>query len=104
MERIVDIDLITITYSQDEIGQEVEEETTTATVCGTQSGITRQEWSIAAQNGLNPEGVVKLSDEADYNGEEVLAIDDVRYSIYRTFPTNDGGIELYYRKKIGDNL
>jgi len=104
MERIVDIKLISIEYAKDSIGQDIEQETISNPICGELHSITQQEWFMAAQKGLNAEGMVKLRDMADYNKEMFLEIDNTRYSIYRTYLTDDGGIELYYRKKVGDCL
>ena len=104
MERIVDVKLISIEYVKDSIGQEVEQETMSEVICGELHSVTQQEWYMAAQKGLNAEGMIKLRDLADYNKELFLEIEDVRYSIYRTYLTDDGGIELYYRKKVGDGL
>ena len=103
MERLVDITLIKITYETDAIGQEIEDEEATRTLTATLHGISRQEWSMAAQTGLNPQGMAFLRDSADYEDEELLEIDGVRYAIYRIYPTDDGGVELYYRKNIGVN-
>lgn len=103
MERLADIKLIKITYEQDAIGQETGASEVTRTLPCTLHGISRQEWSMAAQTGLNPEGMAFLRDSADYQGEDLLELDEVRYSIYRTYPTDDGGIELYYRKNVGVN-
>ena len=104
MERIVDVKLISIEYAKDSIGQDIEQETASDAICGELNSVTQQEWFMAARKGLNAEGMVKLRDLADYNKESVIEIDDVKYSIYRTFLTDDGGIELYYRKKAGDSL
>lgn len=103
MERMADISLIKTTYQTDAIGQQLEGEEVTRTLLATLHGISRQEWSMAAQTGLNPEGMAFLRDSADYEGEELLELEGVRYSIYRTYPTDDGGIELYYRKNVGVN-
>lgn len=104
MERIADVKLIKSTYQTDAIGQQVESDGTTRTLVATLHGISRQEWYTAAQAGLNPEGMVFLRDSADYEGETILEIDGVRLYIYRVYPTDDGGIELYYRKTVGVNL
>lgn len=56
MERLADISLIKTTYQTDAIGQQLEEEEVTRTLLATLHGISRQEWSMAAQTGLNPEG------------------------------------------------
>lgn len=103
MERIVDLSLVSKAYTTDAIGQQVATSETTRTVICTLNGITRQEWAMAAQTGLNPECMAYLRDSADYAGEELAEIGGVRYGIYRVFPTNDGGIELYLRRNVGVN-
>ena len=73
MERMADIGLIKTTYQTDAIGQQLEGEEVTRTLLATLHGISRQEWSMAAQTGLNPEGMAFLRDSADYEGEELPA-------------------------------
>ena len=104
MERLVDIKLIKTAYQTDSIGQQVGGDEMTRTLVATLHGISRQEWYTAAQAGLNPEGMAYLKDSADYEGETLLEIDGVRLYIYRVYPTDDGGIELYYRRNVGVNL
>lgn len=101
MDRFIEIDLVKITYTTDEIGQQVGEEETIRAVGGALYSASRQEWQAAAQAGLNPECMVFLRDRADYEGESVAEIDGARYEIYRTYLTNDGGIELYLKKSAG---
>lgn len=103
MERLVDIDLIAVTTEIDSIGQRRTSNETTRTLVATLHGISRQEWAVAAQAGLNPEGMAFLRNAEDYDGEGILSIGEVRYVIYRVYPTDNGGIELYYRKNIGVN-
>ena len=103
MERLTDIKLVTTTVTTDSIGQQIEADEATRTLVATLHGITRQEWSSVAQIGLNPEGMAFLRDSDDYQGEEILELNGVRYVIYRTYLTDDGGIELYYRKSVGVN-
>lgn len=103
MERLADISLIKTTYQPDAIGQQLEEEEAARTLPATLHGISRQERSMAAQTRPNPEGMAFLRDSADYEGEVLLELEGVRYSIYRTYPTDDGGIELYYCKNVGVN-
>lgn len=101
MERIADVILISIKYRLDGIGQQTPGEEVRRSVIGTLHGISRQEWASVAQAGLNPQGMLFLRDEADYKKESFLEIEGEKYFIYRTYPTEDGGIELYYRKVTG---
>lgn len=104
MDRFIEIDLIKISYMTDEIGQQVGEEETLRAVGGALFSVTRQEWQAAAQAGLSPECMVLLRDYADYEGEVVAEIDGVRYEIYRTYLTSDGGIELYLKRPAGVSI
>ena len=104
MERLADIVLVAVTYKQDAYGQEIVDVETTRTLTATISSLTRAEWMAAAQAGLNPEGIAFLRDSDDYENEQILKINGARYMIYRTFMTPDGGIELYYRKAVGEEV
>ena len=101
MDRFIEIDLISITYSEDAIGQQVPESEQVRALGGVMYSASRQEWQAAAQAGLNPEFMVFLRDSADYEGEVIAEVDNVRYEIYRTYLTKNGGIELYLRKSAG---
>ena len=104
MERLVDITLVKTSYMKDAIGQQVKTDGATRTLVCTLYSISRQEWQAAAQAGLNPECMAFLRDGADYEGEDIAEIDSVRYGVYRTYMTDDGGIELYLRKNVGVSL
>lgn len=103
MERLADIILVKTSYAKDEIGQQVETGEAARTLVCTLFSISRQEWSAGAQVGLNPECMAFLKDAADYEGEEIAELGGIRYIVYRTYYTDDGGIELYLRKNIGVN-
>lgn len=104
MERLADITLVKPEYVRDKLGQRVAAGEATRTLVCTLHGISRQEWSVAAQVGLNPEMMALLRDSADYEGEELAEIGGIRYVVYRDYPRDDGGIELYLRKNIGVNV
>lgn len=107
MERLADLYLISTTYEKDDIGQEKAVEVERGPFCVSVNGISRQEWTAAGQQGLQPLCMCKMSDSIDYQGEKIAKISgcpdipEGRYSIYRPFPTNDGGIELYIREDAG---
>lgn len=107
MDRLANIYLIMETYSEDDIGQQVATESERGPFCASVGGITRQEWNAAGQEGLQPLCMCKLWDSGAYEGEKLArlegceGISDGRYSIYRVYPTDDGGIELYIRRDAG---
>lgn len=102
MERIADLVLVKRTYEPDDIGQQIETEVERDPVACTVHGITRAEWTAAGQQGLQPTCMCKLADSDDYEDEKIAVLNGVRYSIYRNYPTDDGGIELYLRQDAGD--
>ena len=64
-------------------------------------GIRRSEWAAAGAAGHRPELVVTVP-FVDYRGETEADYRKQRYSIYRTYPVNDGwDIELYLEMKDG---
>jgi SPP1 family predicted phage head-tail adaptor len=100
MDRVEDLKLIKVAYAPDDIGQQVESDTVRTVACSLH-GITRQEWTSASQQGLKPQVMCLLRGSDDYADEEVAELSGVRYSIYRTFLRDDGGIELYLRQDTG---
>lgn len=62
--------------------------------------ITRAEFYNAGKQGLNPDFVLTTA-RIDYNGEDEIEVNGVRYGIYRTYPIDQDYIELYCQKKGG---
>lgn len=100
VNKITDINLISRTFTKDEIGQQIETETSRSVVAELKS-IKRTEWVAAKQIGYNPVVIASIC-EFDYNGEEIVEIDSERYVVYRTYPGKDDYIELMLRKKVGE--
>lgn len=101
MDRLVDAALIRTSFKTDSLGQRVPDSETLIPVVGVLSSVSRQEWHDAAQQGLQAQHMIKLADSEDYEGEVLIELSDGRYVIYRTYETNDGGIELYLRRDAG---
>lgn len=131
MDRSCVISLINVTYTTDEIGQQVPVETARQVYCDLRS-ITRSEWSAAGQLGLNP-ALVAVLFAPDYEGEEIVEISisgiseaaylrdaalrqllrasaesgadapgtAIRYGVYRTYRDRNEGLELYLERKAG---
>lgn len=93
--------LISKTYTVDFIGQRVSADIEREIYCDVNS-ITTTEFINAGQLGLKPEIKVKVW-KNEYHGEDELIIDDVYYSIYRTYVDRDGRIELYVQRRVGEN-
>lgn len=99
MQLATTIDLVSVTYTTDTIGQKVKKETT-ATVPATVTSISRAEWTAAGQLGLTPSFVVTVF-SGDYAGETSCGLDGVRFAIYRTYSRDDGYTELYLERQAG---
>lgn len=75
-------------------------------------GITRSEFYAAAVADLQPELTIRLSEADDYEGEDTVEYEGVRYSVIRTYRDSGsfhrgGGmplnaIELVVGRTIGD--
>ena len=99
MDRSEVINLISITYTIDEIGQRIPVETSVTRYCQL-SSVSQSEWFEAGRNGLKAEYRAVL-DAYEYDGQEVAEINGVRYGVYRTYRTKSDTIELYLERKAG---
>ena len=61
----------------------------------TVGSITRSEYYMAQNAGYRPEIMFLLALEEDYQRERSLKYHGQKYRIVRTYPTEDGGIEIY---------
>lgn len=93
------IKLISETFTQDEIGQYISQETEREVFCEVRS-VTRSEWFNAGRDGLQPEFMFIMF-APDYFGEKIVEYKGVRYGIYRTYVGRNEQIELYAEAKGG---
>ena len=93
--------LISCTFTIDEVGNQVATEKETLIPVEVRS-VSRDEFYRAGEQKLNPEMVLTTAAE-NYNGEELVKVDGVRYAIYRKYqdPLKSDDIELYLRKEVG---
>ena len=92
------ITLISQEITFDDYGNEEATDTENTVFCEVAS-ITQTEFYAAADTQLNPEFRFTVF-FGDYNGEQIVIYNGVRYSIYRTYRTGDD-LELYVERKIG---
>ena len=95
------IDLIAQRFQKDAYGVDRPTETSRQIFAQVDS-VTRAEFYQGGRNGLNPELVFTVF-AADYQGEEILAYQNRRYGIYRTFVKGGDYMELYAERKGGTN-
>lgn len=91
--------LIGLSYTADEIGNQVAEETRRDVFCEI-SSISRAEWYDAGRNGMRPafRATVNFDDYAD---ETLVEHDGKRYAVYRTYAKTPALLELYLEEKAG---
>ena len=99
MDRSRVLTLIGVTYTVDEIGQQIPEEHPRDVFCNI-SSVSASEWFEGGRNGMNPEYRATMF-APDYNGEDVAELDGIRYGIYRTYLGKGETIELYLERKAG---
>lgn len=100
MIKPAEIYLVSETYVPDDYGvlvQTSEERRIFARV----TSVTGAEWFEGGRNGLNPEFRMLIF-APEYNGEEVLKYNGKYYTIYRTYETSNGVLELYVEKRKGN--
>ena len=91
--------LIAVVNQKDEYGVNRPTETRKKVFCGVDS-VTSSEWFEGGRMGLNPEKRATIF-FADWSGEEIVELDGVRYTVYRTYENGDK-LELYLERKKGN--
>ena len=99
MDKSAVVYLISETWAQDEYGVMVPTETKRQ-VYAQIGSVTATEWFEGGRNGLNPEYRIRIYD-FEYQGEEILEYNGVRYTIYRTYNSRNDILELYVEKRKG---
>ena len=100
MNRAEKISLISIEYTQDDIGQWLEERTETDVFALVES-VTMSEFYQAGMQGFKPEYRMTVWMN-EYGDQKLLEYAGQAYTIYRTFRRDDGRIELYVTERKGD--
>ena len=93
--------LISFVSDTDEIGNTINNETEKEVFCNIFS-CTQSEFFSAAQNGMKAELKIEMW-QADYNGESVVEVNNLKYAVYRTYKKSEDIIELYLEEKSGLN-
>lgn len=91
--------LISKEYTIDSIGQRVPKEERKEVFCDVGS-VTAGEFARAGAIGFKPVYQFKVW-EAEYNGQEIVEYDGQRYSVYRTYLSENHRMELYVHKDVG---
>lgn len=101
MDRSIQFTLLSVTRTQDSIGQFIETETPRL-VYGQITSVSADEFFSGGQNGLKPEYRVTMF-EPDYQDERRCLIGETEYSIYRVYRGRTDTVELYLERRTGDH-
>lgn len=99
MDRSDVISLVDVTYTQDAYGVRRKTETTSQVYVNV-SSVSANEFFNGGQNGLRPEYKFTMF-VYDYDGQETVIYNSVRYSVYRTYLGKNDMLELYVQKDGG---
>lgn len=84
--------LIDVTFFEDDIGNQMEQETRRPVLCSVES-IGRQEFYAAATSDVNPEILFKVN-KYEYHNERFCEFDGVKYRIIRTYMAKNAFEEI----------
>lgn len=99
MDRADVMQLIAVTYTDDDINQKIPAETARSVFCNVAS-VSASEWFEAGRAGMQAALKVTMFDP-DYQGEQIAVVGGVRYSVYRTYHAKNETLELYLERKAG---
>lgn len=95
-----DLILISKNYDFDDIGNQISIKNKTEVFCKVKS-ISRSEFYNASTTGLKPSLVFTVH-LFEYNNEEEVEFEGIRYNVIRTYMVNSEEIELTCEKVIGN--
>lgn len=99
MDRSTPIYLVKETYAEDNYGVLVPT-TQKRLVYANVTSVSASEFFEGGRNGLNPELRIIMFGP-DYEGEEVVEINNARYAVYRTYQARTDILELYLERRKG---
>lgn len=88
-------------YVQDEIGQDIPNNTATEVFCA-EISVFASEYTKAGLQGIKP-AVALIIQKSEYSGETILEYEGQRYVVYRTYQ-NEELIELYCEVRTGEYI
>lgn len=94
-----EVSLISQTYVEDEIGNQIPNETETVVLCSLKS-VSRSEFYNAAATGLKP-AMVFVIHGYEYNGEQLVKFEGEKYNVIRTYKVNFEDLELTCERVVG---
>ncbi len=99
MNRAKKINLLTSTYTSDDIGNFTEIESKKAVFAYVRSA-SQSEFFGAGEAGFKPDKVFDVL-LTEYDGQSGVEFGSDVYTIYRTYDRDDGRVELYAEKRVG---
>jgi len=94
------IALVSIEYTQDDLGEWIKTQTKTE-IFGWVDSVSMNEFYQAGMQGFKPEYKFTVWMQ-EYGNQELIEYNEKLYVVYRTFRRNDGRIELYVTERKGE--
>ena len=94
------IALVSIEYTQDDLGEWIKTQTDTE-IFGWVESVSMSEFYQAGMQGFKPEYKITVWMQ-EYGNQELIKYNDRLYVVYRTFRRSDGRIELYVTERKGE--
>lgn len=94
------IALVSIEYTQDDLGEWTETRTDTE-IFGWVESVSMSEFYQAGMQGFKPEFKITVWMQ-EYNGQELVEYSGKLYTIYRSYRRSDGRVELYVTERKGE--
>ena len=94
------IALVSIEYTQDDLGEWIETRTNTE-IFGWVESISMSEFYQAGMQGLEPDYKITIWAQ-EYGNQELIEYKDKIYNVYRTYRRKDGRLEMYVTERKGE--
>lgn len=95
-----ELTLVKQTFVSNEIGNQIPVETEITVLCGIKS-VARNEFYSAATTGIKP-SIVFIIHGYEYNGQQIVEFEGVRYRVIRTYATSFEELELTCERVAAD--
>lgn len=91
--------LIKVIETDDSDGYETKSEERVEVYCSISDGVTRSEMYEAMKAGIKLTGTAEIWEE-DYDKQQLLEYDGIRFKIERAYPTGHGTLELSLSQEV----
>lgn len=94
-----DAELVKVINTEDAEGYTTRTEETTDVICSISNGVARTEMYEAMKAGVKLSATAEIWED-DYEQQQILVHEGVRYNIIRVYPTGHGTLELSLAQEV----